>query len=91
MAFEDTYRSLRVKGKFSMGMSGHWHTLGGDVTENIPVQGTAVGDTVLVTMNTVGASPVTVTTAVAGVNEIVVTLSANPSTDHILNYMVLKA
>ena len=71
--------------------SGLFKTAGGDATETITVTGASVGDSALVTVNTVGSTPRTVTTAkVTAADTLTVTLSGDPSTDHVLNYVVFK-
>lgn len=65
-------------------------TAGGDATESITATGAVAGDTVLVTVNTNGATPRTVTTAIATTDAITVVLSGDPSTDHVLNWVVLR-
>jgi len=44
-----------------------------------------------VQLHTEGATPVTVDAAAAGTGDIDVTMSADPSTDHVLSYQVLRA
>jgi hypothetical protein len=70
--------------------AGKFTTVGGDATESITVTGAIAGDTVLVTVATNGATPRTVTTAVAATDAITVVLSGDPSTDHVLNYAVIR-
>lgn len=70
---------------------GLFTTVGGDATESITATGAAATDTVFVTVNTVGGTPRTVTAAVGAANAITVTMSGDPSTDHVLNYVVLRA
>ncbi len=70
---------------------GLFTTAGGDVNESISVPGLEVGDIVLVTMNTEGAVPVTILSAIAAADAINVEMSADPSTDHVLNYLAFKA
>ena len=70
---------------------GLFTTLGGDVNEAITVADLAVGDIVMVSLNTKGAVPVTVISAIAAAGVINVEMSADPSTDHVLNYIVIKA
>jgi hypothetical protein len=48
-------------------------------------------DIVQVTLHTEGAVPVTVVKAETGADVINVTFSADPSTDHKINYTVLRA
>jgi hypothetical protein len=71
--------------------SGKFTTVGGDATESITATGAASTDAVFVSINTVGATPRTVTSAVGATNAITVTMSGDPSTDHVLNYMVVRA
>ena len=69
---------------------GTFTTLGGDVTESITVSGMLATDNVIVAIAAVGAAPVTVLTAIAAADAITVTMSADPSTDHVLTYMVMR-
>jgi Ni,Fe-hydrogenase III small subunit len=71
--------------------AGEFATLGGDATESITVSGALASDIAVVTLNTVGSTPRTVTTATAASNAITVVMSGDPSTDHVLNYLVLRA
>ena len=70
---------------------GRFTTVGGDANEAITVSDAAVGDTVFVSVNTNGATPRTVTTAIAASGQINVVLSGDPSTDHVLNYVVIRS
>lgn len=70
--------------------SGVFTTAGGDANEAITATGAIVGDTVFVSVNTVGATPRTVTSAIAAANAINVVMSADPSTDHKLNWVVIR-
>ncbi len=70
--------------------AGRFTTVGGDATETITATGAVAGDTVIVTVAVNGATPRTVTTAVAATDAITVALSGDPSTDHSLNYAVLR-
>jgi hypothetical protein len=70
--------------------AGLFTTVGGDATESITVTGAASTDVAIVTVKTNGATPRSVTTASAGTNAITVVLSGDPSTDHVLQYVVLR-
>ena len=70
--------------------AGTFTTLGGDANETITVTGAAATDIVSVTLKTAGVSPVTILSAAAATNAINVVLSANPSTDHVLQYVVIR-
>jgi hypothetical protein len=64
---------------------------GGDATESITVSGALSTDIAIVTLKTAGATPRTITTAAAGSGAITVVLSGDPSTDHVISYMLLRA
>lgn len=71
--------------------AGTFTTLGGDASESITVTGAAATDIVCVTVKTAGAVPVSIVASAAATNAINVTLSGDPSTDHVLQYVVLRA
>lgn len=71
--------------------AGTFTTVGGDVNEAITVTGAAATDIVHVTLRVAGATPRTVLTAVPATNAINVVMSGDPSTDHVLQYTVLRA
>jgi hypothetical protein len=70
---------------------GTFTTLGGDATESITVTGATGTDLVSVLVKTAGATPRTVNAATATTNAITVTMSGDPSTDHVLQYVVFRA
>jgi len=65
-------------------------TAGGDAVEVISVPGAVAADIALVTMQTTGATPRTIVKAVAGTDSITVTLSGDPSTDHVLCWALVQ-
>lgn len=71
--------------------AGKFTTAGGDTNEQASVSGVVATDIVIATLQDKGASPVTILTAKAGTNVIDFIMSGNPSTDHIINYVVLRA
>ena len=71
--------------------AGEFTTVGGDTDETISVPGVVATDLVVVTMHTAGASPVTIVDASAGTDQIDVDMSADPSNDHVLTYVVFRA
>ena len=71
--------------------AGEFTTVGGDTDETISVSGVVATDLVHVTLHTAGATPVTIIDAAAGTDQIDVDMSADPSTDHVLTYSVLRA
>lgn len=74
---------LKKKGTFT--------TAGGDAAETITDADVAATDFVIVVVKTAGSTPVSVVAAAAGSGSISVTMSADPSTDHVLNYFVFAA
>lgn len=70
---------------------GKFTTLGGDATETITVSGLASTDIVHVTVQTAGGTPRSIVAAIPTTNTITVTLSGDPSTDHILGYVCWRA
>jgi len=71
--------------------AGTFTTVGGDASESISVPGALGTDIVAVTVQTAGGTPVSVVAAAAGTDAIAVTMSADPSTDHVLQYVVYRA
>lgn len=72
--------------------AGVFTTLGGDTTETIPVAGVLPTDVVSVVTQVFGAGTTpAVVFATPGTDQIVVELTANPNTDSILQYIVVRA
>ena len=71
--------------------AGEFTTAGGDTDETITVTGALATDLVVVTLHTAGAVPVTIIDAAAAAGQINVDMSADPSTDHILTFVVYRA
>lgn len=71
--------------------AGTFTTVGGDAAETISVAGVVATDIVQVMIKTEGASPVTCDAAAAATDQIDVTMSADPSNDHVLQYVVFRA
>ena len=71
--------------------AGNFTTVGGDANEAITVSGAASTDIAFVVLKTAGATPRTITTAAAATNAVNVVMSGDPSTDHVLSYVVLRA
>jgi hypothetical protein len=66
-------------------------TAGGDASESITDATVLATDTVMVMIKTEGSTPVTCDAATAAAGSITVTMSADPSTDHVLQYVVYRA
>ncbi len=67
-------------------------TAGGDTQETVLVTGALTTDQVLLNIKTHGSSPVTVSSYnIDAADGIVVTLKADPSTDHVLSYAVYRS
>lgn len=71
--------------------AGTFTTAGGDASETITVTGALGTDIVVVSVKTAGVTPRSIVAAAAGTDAIAVTLSGDPSTDHVLQYAVLRA
>lgn len=71
--------------------AGEFTTVGGDADETISVSGVLATDLVLVNVHTAGGTPRTVVDASASANQIDVDMSGDPSTDHVLTYVVYRA
>lgn len=70
--------------------AGTFTTLGGDANEAITVTGAAATDIVFVGVKTAGGTPRSIVSAVGATNAVNVVLSGDPSTDHVLFYVVLR-
>ncbi len=70
---------------------GTFTTVGGDASEAITVTGAAATDIVAVTVKTAGVTPRSIVAATAATNAINVTMSGDPSNDHVLQYVVFRA
>lgn len=70
--------------------SGSFTTLGGDASETISVSGMLSTDRAFVVVHTAGATPRSIVAAAAANNQINVTMSDDPSTDHVLCYQVIR-
>lgn len=71
--------------------AGSFTTAGGDANESITVTGAAATDIAICVLHTKGATPRTILTAQAATNAINIEMSGDPSTDHVIKYMVLTA
>jgi len=69
----------------------HTSTANGGGVNAVTVTGVAATDVVIATLQTAGSTPRTILTAIPTTNTITVTFSGDPSTDHIVSYMVLRA
>lgn len=71
--------------------AGNFTTVGGDATESITISGALSSDIAIVVLKTAGGTPRTITTAAAASGAITVVMSGDPSTDHVLSYILLRA
>ena len=71
--------------------AGKFTTAGGDADEQASVAGVVAGDIVVASLQDKGASPVTLLTSKPGTDVIDFIMSADPSTDHVISYQVLRA
>jgi len=71
--------------------AGTFTTLGGDASESITAAAVLGTDVVQVSVKTAGGTPREVVAATAGAGSIAVTMSGDPSTDHVLQYVAVRA
>lgn len=71
--------------------AGKYTTLGGSATEAQTLAGVASTDIVIATLQTKGATPRTILTTAPTTNTLTYVFSGDPSTDHVVSYMVLRA
>lgn len=66
-------------------------SVGGAAAEDFTVTGALASDIAIVVLKVKGAAPQTILTAVAATDKITVTFSGDPSNDHVISYMILRA
>lgn len=71
--------------------AGLYTSVAGSATQPITVTGVVAGDLVFCQLRQVGATPRTILTAIPSTDTVTVVMSGDPSTDHILQYQVLRA
>lgn len=76
---------------FGVIAAGSFTTVGGDANESITVSGALSTDIAIVVLKTAGATPRTVVTSAAAAGAIDVVLSGDPSNDHVLSYILIRA
>lgn len=67
------------------------HTSTAAAANDITIAGVVATDIVVATMHTVGSTPRTLVSAISATGKITLTFSDDPSTDHKVNYSVLRA
>lgn len=82
--------SVAAEYPFAVVAAGTHNTIAG-TTQTIAVASAKAGDIVLVSVKTLGASPAAVKAAAAGNGSITATMDVSPSTDHVLQYIVVRA
>ncbi len=71
--------------------AGSYTTLGGSATEAQTLSGVAATDVVTATLQVKGATPRTILTTAPTLNTITYVFSGDPSTDHVVSYVVFRA
>lgn len=71
--------------------SGNFTTVGGDANETITVTGATSSDIAFVMVKTRGAMPRVVESATCATDAVNVVMSGDPSTDHVLSYVVFRS
>jgi len=88
-AMHDDLRSLlNEKTNSFIRSSGRLTTSGGNAVEEIDLPGAKEAMQCQVQMHTLGASPVTILSAKAMKDKLIITFSADPSDDHVLAYFL---
>lgn len=82
---------VTVRPAFVTVAAGTRATVAGSATQTLTISGALSSDLALVVLKTAGATPRTVLTASAGSGAVTVVMSGDPSTDHVLTYMLLRA
>jgi len=85
---DELAHQLTVKTCHFARRAGHYKTLGGAATEDITISGVKASMKCMVQMHTEGAVPVTIVTAKCDKNKLTVEFSADPSTDHEIEYWI---
>jgi predicted RecA/RadA family phage recombinase len=75
---------------FEIVAAGEATTAGGAAAEDITISGVVATDLCLVTIHTVGSTPRVIVTSLAAAGKITVTFADDPSTDHVVTYIVLR-
>lgn len=78
-------------GAFTIVAAGEATTAGGAAAEDISLSGVLASDLCICTLQAKGATPRTILTAATDADKITVTWSGDPSTDHVVTYLVLRA
>jgi hypothetical protein len=71
-------------------LAGQFTTVAGSASQTIPVTGATSSDSAIVIVHTVGATPRSVVAAASATNQITVTMSGDPSNDHVLTWQLSK-
>ena len=71
--------------------SGEVTTAGGAAAEEVALVGVLATDTCIVVVQVVGAAPKIIITSICAADKITVTFDGDPSTDHVISYLVLRA
>jgi len=82
-----------IQGAFPFGaaFAGTFATVAGSANQSIPVPGCLASDVAIVILQTQGAGAKVVISADSQADAIAVKMSGDPSTDHVLSYVVFRA
>lgn len=84
-------RSSVVSATHYVVKAGKHTTAGGDANEAITATGVVATDIAILTVQTVNGTPRSIVSAVPATDAINVVMSGDPSNDHIISWMVLRA
>lgn len=90
VAFGDRVADLRLASHVPI-FGGVHTTSGGSATEAFTLTGVLATDLVVAWVATLGATPRTIEAVNASADSIHITLSGDPSNDHVINYLVYRA
>lgn len=91
MTFLNPSTTPATSAPFYVFAAGNFTTVGGDVNEAITVTGATASDIAVVVVKTNGGIARTVVTSAAATGAVNVVMSGDPSNDHVLSYLVLRA
>lgn len=86
---------LHIQGAINLFMAGFkrgsYTTVAGSATQTITAPNVKAGDLVFAVVATTGATPRTILSQAAANGQIIVTMSGDPSTDHVLNWLAISS
>lgn len=75
---------------YFIALAGNYTTLGGSATEAASISGVLSTDIAIVSLKSQGETPRTILTAAPSADTLTIVFSGDPSTDHVVSYMILR-